>query len=314
MPRDRSGSTDYEEPKSFWVSPHMVTVSTPFYAQYVRPDEGGPSVGGWIGLFKESAGPKEYVTYYNDTDANLNSSIWWAKGPPSEGKWEMRYYDKDSTLLSSQIILAKREKIHEFTRDFPASNNPQTRESRHPQCPLWPSYLPIDDSRLFVMERSKNPSLVVYYANIGRTLPPHVSYQKRCRPLPSKLLFREKEPIIVRWYSWGWTPEPELNALSTLQVPFMGATFKKVRDVDETYEGYLNALSKTTMRLCVGTDPTRKRTIPMLVGRVGDSKRAFLRKVYVKTTSSFMGPRVDYVDIYGVDLATGKPVQERLKQ
>ena len=301
----------FADPSSFWISPMMVTIGTSFYAQYVRPDDGGPTVGGWIGLFAENAGPKDYVTYYKDTDAYAETSIAWSRGPPTPGKWEMRYYDKDYNLLSSQVILAKRETVHAFTRDYPSSDNAVTLRSSQPQTPLWPSYLPIDDARLFVMERSKNPSLVVYYCNVEGAHPPQVSYQKLSRPLPSRIRFRKVEPVRVRWYSWGWTPEPELNSLSTIQVPFMGATFKK--SGENVFEGSLNALSSKRMRLCTGADPRTGRTVPMLVGKIGGSD-AFLRKVYVKTESGIFGPKVVYADLYGVDLKSGAIVRERLNQ
>jgi len=293
----------------------MVTVNSSFYAQYVRPEGGGPSNGGWIGLYKEGAGARSYLTYYKDTEAALRTSLFWSKGPSSEGDWEMRYYDADYNLLASAPLRAKRETIHAFTRRYPSSENAVTTASRQPQSSCWPTYLPYDETRLFVMERSKNPSLVVYYANLKGLPPPRISYQKVCPPLPSELEFRSEDggatcPVIARWYSWGWTPEPELNALNSMQRRFMGATFERVAEKSNEFEGYLNALSKKVMRLTIGVDPTTGRRVPILLGAI-DGRDAVLRKVYVKTSGSIV-PTVDYADLYGVDTKTGKLVQERI--
>merc|ERR1740117_1978973 len=299
----------------FWICPRTVTANTSFYAQYIRPEGGGPACGGWIGLYKIGAGPKDYVTYYGDTDARASTSISWSKGPPSPGDWEMRYYDKQYKLLASSPIKAVAAKIHQFTSEFASSDNTVTLASKHPQSPLWPAYLPVDVTRLLVMERSKNPSLVVYYANLVGARQPSVLYTDaapayKAPPAPLRCEASGEGPVLVRWYSWGWTAEPELNALSSMQVSWMGVKFKAAGPGE--YKGVLNALASKDIRLAIGTDPTTKASAPLLITTLG-AREVVLRKVFVKTTNSLI-PRLEYADLYGVDLKTGEPVQERLKQ
>ena len=53
----------------------------------------------------------------------------------------------------------------------------------------------MDPSRLLIIERSKNASIVVYHANMD-------AYGN----------LREKSPVRIRWYSWGWTEVPFLSS------------------------------------------------------------------------------------------------------
>jgi len=296
---------------SFWVSPRTIEVNTSFYGQYIRPSLG--STSGWIGLFKAGAGVKSYVTYYGDTDERAQTSISWSKGPTSPGDWEMRYYNKSSKLLASCPIRAVSKKIHSFTDEFPSSNNKVTVASKHPQTPLWPAYLPVDVTRLMVMERSKNPSLVVYYANIASARYPAVSYPDApaAPPTPPLRFGTKGDPILVRWYSWGWTAEPELNALSSLQVRWMGVNFKPA-DAKGGCKGVLNALTSKETTLAIREDPKTKALVPMLIAKL-NGKEAWLRKLFVKTTESLI-PSLEYADLYGVDLKTGEQLMQRLKQ
>jgi Domain of unknown function (DUF4833) len=42
-----------------------------------------------------------------------------------------------------------------------------------------------------------------------------------------------------------------------------------------------------------------------------EGRPAFIRKIYVKSTETGLLPRVDYLDLYGIDVKTGKPRHER---
>ena len=41
-------------------------------------------------------------------------------------------------------------------------------------------------------------------------------------------------------------------------------------------------------------------------------KPAFMDRLYVATDESGVFPKVRYVDVFGDDIATGKPIQERI--
>lgn len=300
-----------DEEETFVISPKYVTVGSSFKVQYKRPEGGGPDVKGWIGLYRKGEDAKSYFTHYYDTDDTLSSSIDWSKGPNRSGEWEFRYYDGSYNLLASSMVTAVSETIHCFNKTYPSKDNRVTIDSKQVQSSFWPDYLPEDNTRLFVMERSKNPSLVVYYANLrfDNSYP----YVRRNRTKISKSTeFDKDEPIRVRWYSWGWTKEPEINSLNMFQMQFMGTSMKPKGDNEFT--GILNALKEKTMKLCICIDPKTSRPIPALVGII-NGKNAILRKVFVKTESNWAGlPSVMYADIYGIDLEDGRKVEERLKQ
>eukprot|EP00938_MAST-03A_sp_MAST-3A-sp1_P005797 g5797.t1 len=310
---DFSAEEEEEEKDMFIVSPKLITVGSSFKVQYKRPRGGGPSVKGWIGLYKKGDGKKSYITHYYDTDDTMASSIDWSKGPNRSGDWEFRYYDRDYNLLAVSPVTAVSETIHRFNDTYPSKDNRVTLDSKQSQSSFWPDYLPEDTTRLFVMERSKNPSLVVYYANLRSNHSyPYVRRNIIKRVSKGFTEFDSDEPVRVRWYSWGWTKEPEINALSMLQVPFMGVSMKETGRNEFT--GTLNALKEKSMKLRLQLDPRTNKLIPALVGMINGSD-AILRKVFVKTKSSWTGmPTVEYADIYGVDLKRGKEVQERLKQ
>lgn len=307
-------SAEIDDAEGFVWCPSKVQVGTSFYMQYRRPKGAGPSVGGWIGLYERGAERTSYVTYYTDTDESLNTSLFWSKGTTSAGSWEFRYYDRNYNLLSVSAVRSVSEEIHGFEKRFPSANNEATTSSKHPQSQYWPDYLPVNESRLFVMERSKNASLVVYYANVEGMSPPHVARdRKRNEDLVRPIVFRKTSPVVVRWYSWGWTEEPEINALNRItQAPFMGvtATVAETTAALDEYDIVLNAMKEKKMRLCVRRDPRTERTIPMLIGSI-DDKDVVLRKIFVKTTNSFI-PRVEYADLYGSDLRSGEGVKTRL--
>ena len=308
-----STEEEEEEKDLFVISPKLITVGSSFKVQYKRPEGGGPSVNGWIGLYKKGDGKKSYITHYNDTDDTMASSIAWSTGPNRSGDWEFRYYTGDYKLLAVSPVTAVSETIHQFNDTYPSKDNRVTLNSKQSQSSFWPDYLPEDTTRLFVMERSKNPSLVVYYANL-RSNPSYPYVRRNIIKRVSKGLtkFDTDEPIRVRWYSWGWTKEPEINALSMFQVGYMGVSMKE--SGRNEFTGTLNALKEKTMKLRLQRDPRTKKMIPALVGKINGND-AIVRKVFVKTKSSWGPiPTVVYIDIYGIDLESGKEVQERLKQ
>ena len=63
-------------------------------------------------------------------------------------------------------------------------------------------------------------------------------------------------------------------------------------------------------------DRNRRLTIrtfnhcPVLTGRI-DGHDAILDKMYVKANESVTPPKVEYTELFGKDVATGKPVYEK---
>ncbi|KAJ0391134.1 hypothetical protein P43SY_003665 [Pythium insidiosum] len=67
---------------------------------------------------------------------------------------------------------------------------------------FWPAYLPVEEDRVFIFERSKNAQLVVYTAK----------YADR-----GQRLLDPKNPLDINWQSFGWTAQPTSNPTGVVE-------------------------------------------------------------------------------------------------
>ena len=164
-----------------------------------------------------------------------------------------------------------------------------TEDSKHEVTSTWPEYMDSSKQRLFIIERSKNANLVVYYLNFE-----------------DDGSLNEKEPVRVQWESFGWTDQPTSNGISWLEKK-AAYGFSSVKVGDDEYELTLVALPqrKATLKRTAQGEYAVYLTI--------DSKEVILRKLYVSTTQGFVGlPKVHYVDLFGHIDGSAELCRERI--
>lgn len=186
-----------------------------------------------------------------------------------------------------------------FTVEFPDRDYAPTTASAHAQSKLWPAYLPFDEDRLCIFERSKNAQLVVYSANFR---------DRERRELHAKW------PIDINWQSFGWTDSPTSNATGMLERKLAwGYAHKPAVAADA------DAAPGSRFHLTLNALPTRAAALYfddkgrlVLQTTIGDAPSR-LWKVFVKTNdSAAFIPKVLYVELYGTDLASGADTYERI--
>ncbi|CAI5739693.1 unnamed protein product [Peronospora destructor] len=190
---------------------------------------------------------------------------------------------------------------HYFTDEFPDHDYECTTNSSHIQTSVWPAYLPIDQDRIVIFERSKNAQLVVYTANFR---------DKKRRELDPKW------PMDIKWQSFGWTDHPINNSTGMVERRLAWGYSHKVTElagsvsveaIGASYTVTLNALPSRRALLYVDT----KRGVVLQVTISGTISR--LWKMYVKTnnTAAFI-PKVLYVDLYGTSVDDDRATYERI--
>ena len=139
---------------------------------------------------------------------------------------------------------------------------------------------------LFVIERSKNANIVVYDANRG----PGGDFSASKPVVAYWLLNGEKgkrqELNVVQWQSaYGFDVEPG-NTPGTFAMVFKADRKRR--------------LTIRTLNHC-----------PVLTGPI-DGHDGILRKMFVKSNESSSLPKVEYVEFFGEDVATRKPLHEKV--
>ncbi|TYZ66112.1 hypothetical protein PybrP1_009254 [[Pythium] brassicae (nom. inval.)] len=194
-------------------------------------------------------------------------------------------------------------KTHFFTDEFPDRDYRPTTASEHPQTRLWPAYLPVDDDRLFIFERSKNAQLVVFTAN----------YADR-----ERRVLDPKWPLDINWQSFGWTSQPTSNATGVLERKMAWGYSHKL--VDAGTGAAAGSDGGAQFHVSLNALPSRAA---LLYHAVADSKLVLqttiadvasrLLKVFVCTAPSrAFVPKVLYVELYGTCVATGADTYERI--
>lgn len=138
---------------------------------------------------------------------------------------------------------------------------------------------------LFVIARSKNANIVVYDANREGSGDLAASKPVIAYWLLDGEKSKREELNIVQWESaYGFDVEPG-NSPKTFAM-----TFKADRN---------RPLTIRTLNHC-----------PVLTGRIGGHD-AILHKMFVKSNESVTPPKVEYIELFGKDIATGKPLREK---
>ncbi|POM73815.1 hypothetical protein PHPALM_9301 [Phytophthora palmivora] len=190
---------------------------------------------------------------------------------------------------------------HYFTEEFPEHDYQCTTESTHPQTSLWPAYLPVNQDRIVIFERSKNAQLVVYSANFR---------DKNRRELDPKW------PLDINWQSFGWTGHPTSNPTGMIERKLAWGYSHKVVEPESSvaveavgisFTVTLNALPSRPALLYV--DAKGRVILQATINGVPSR----LLKIYVKTNSSVAFiPKVLYVDLYGMSVDGDQITHERI--
>ncbi|KAG6965304.1 hypothetical protein JG688_00007297 [Phytophthora aleatoria] len=206
-----------------------------------------------------------------------------------------------SRSVASSSMSGEHHAKHYFTEEFPDNDYQCTTESSHPQTPLWPAYLPVNQDRVVVFERSKNAQLVVYSASFR---------DKKRRELDPKW------PLDINWQSFGWTAHPTSNSTGMVERRLAwGYSHKAVKPEDPvaveavgtSYTVTLNALPSRPSLLYV--DAKGRVILQTTINGVPSR----LWKIYVKTNNSIgFIPKVLYVDLHGTHIGDDHGTYERI--
>ncbi|RVU25504.1 DUF4833 domain-containing protein [Sandaracinomonas limnophila] len=146
---------------------------------------------------------------------------------------------------------------------------------------------PDSPNRLFFIQRSNNANCVVYDAN-----------------LTGKLL-KGKDPVHTYWIRFADKGEKE--ELTTIQRTLAyGLYTNKINTNEDAYEGYFLAYRKR--KFIVKTTPDGPVALFPING-----KMQILKRVFVSVDESGFMPSVNYIDLFGKDVVTGKDIFERFK-
>lgn len=154
----------------------------------------------------------------------------------------------------------------------------------------WPNDFPVPpktDKTLFFIQRNKNKNTIVYDAN-----------------LQSNGKYDTSKPIDVYWLRYGSTGERA--ELSWLQRTFaFGYKAKEDQNRKDSFWVTLTAYDGRKIHL------EKKDGKPVATMTI-KGKYCRLTNIWVYADESGSWPRVLHVDIYGVDMVTGKPYMERI--
>ena len=149
-----------------------------------------------------------------------------------------------------------------------------------------PAAAEIKTSPLFIIERSKNTNVVHYDAQ-----------------LTSDGKLDPREPVIAYWILLAEGGRREkLNWIEEEQA--YGFTIKQ----DPSVNGYkMTLVSAPKQQITVRKVKSGVRAEAVINGRP-----AVLKKIYIKATDGLTGSNVQYIEVYGKDLKTGKKLREKM--
>lgn len=148
---------------------------------------------------------------------------------------------------------------------------------------------PDSNIRLFYIQRSSNANTVIYDANLQAN--------KSLNP---------KSPVHTYWIRYGEKGQKE--ELSTIQRTLAYGLYTDVIKAEpNSYEGYFLAYRKR--KFVVKLD---SRGNPIALFPI-NGKLQILKRVFVSVDESNIMPSVNYIELFGKDLNTGKDVYERFK-
>jgi len=103
----------------------------------------------------------------------------------------------------------------------------------------------------------------------------------------------------------------ELNFLESYQA--YGVGFESVKDKRGQYDLKLVAVPDRPIRLSIDEKGIPHTSINLTSSESKVSEACSLDKVYVSTTEGWLSiPKVEYVELFGTSLKTGKPVIEKV--
>ncbi|GAB3329075.1 hypothetical protein GCM10027299_31990 [Larkinella ripae] len=148
---------------------------------------------------------------------------------------------------------------------------------------------PSAPNRLFYIQRSNNTNTVIYEANLLNN--------QRLNP---------DEPVSVYWIRYAEQGQREQLSMFQWKMAY-GYKHQLVSRQNDGFEIHLNAFKKRTIWVDLQQGkPTALTTI--------NGRKACLRKVFVQLESeSGLIPKVQYVELFGIDPVAGVPVYERIR-
>ena len=140
---------------------------------------------------------------------------------------------------------------------------------------------------LFVVERSKNKNIVAYDAKRG----PSGDWDS-------------SQPVVVYWLLNG--DKDKREELTSIERDRAYGVEVTPGDAPGTYTMVFKSQPKRhfTVRMLNGCPAV---TVPL------KGHSAILHKLYVKAKETLVLPKVDYIEFYGEDAHTGKPIEEKFK-
>jgi hypothetical protein len=139
---------------------------------------------------------------------------------------------------------------------------------------------------LFTLARSKNANIVAYDANRG--------------PAGD---FDVSEPVIVYWLLDGDKDKrEELNAIERQRAYGVDV---KPGETPGTYAMVFRASPQRLVTIQV------QKGCPVTSAQIG-GREGILRKIFVQSKEGSLQPKVEYVELFGEDVATGGPLYEKL--
>jgi hypothetical protein len=144
-------------------------------------------------------------------------------------------------------------------------------------------------NRLFYIQRSSNANAVIYDANV----------------LPNRNL-NSKHPVHTYWIRYAEKGQKE--ELSTMQRTLAyGLYTNKIAGETDSYEGYFLAYRKRKFVVKFHTDGTPVALFPI------NGKMQILKRVFVSVNEEGFMPSVNYIELFGKDVISGKDIYERFK-
>ena len=148
--------------------------------------------------------------------------------------------------------------------------------------------IPSIEHMLFYIQKSTNTNTVVYQLNLLDNEELNLS-----------------EPIKVFWLRYQ--EEGQRKNLSFIEQKFAyGVISKQIKNETNVFDVKLVALKSREFKLERNEDGQSK------VVTIIDGKRASLSKIFLEIEGNSFWPKITYIDIYGLDLNTGKEIHERL--
>lgn len=141
--------------------------------------------------------------------------------------------------------------------------------------------------QMFYLQRTSNTNTIVYELNYN------------------KGILNEDDPVHVYWIRYNEQGQKE--ELNYIQKKFAYGV-KANRVAKDKYEMHFVSYKKYPMYLMKGAND--KYNVYATI----NNKQAILHRIFVKINGgSFWTPKIEYVEVKGLDPATGKEVMERMK-